>query len=41
MKVVSEGLHTVHDNVPLCAYIEHVRMIHKHMYSAQSQSLRF
>ena len=34
-------LHTVYDDVPLCAYIEHVRVTHKHMYSAQSQSLRF
>ena len=34
-------LHTVHDDVLLCAYIEHVRMTHKHMYSAQSQRLRF
>ena len=23
-------LHTVHDDVPLCAYIEHVRMTHEH-----------
>ena len=35
------SLHTVHDDVPLCAYIEHVRMTHKHMYSAQSQNLQF
>ena len=29
-------IHIVHDDVLLCAYIEHVQMTHKHMYSAQS-----
>ena len=39
----AKGLFTLYtmSDVLLCAYIEHVRMTHKHMYAAQSQRLRF